>query len=238
MQRVIKQMQRQMIVTNSRPHTTVILAMSADGKIADKARSAARFSSSRDRVHLEAQIAQADAVLFGAGTLRAYHTSLPITAPQLLAQRARAEKPPQPIHIVCSPSANLDAGWRFFTQPIPRWLLTTPENALPWQETNDFAAIVTADTPFNWQTILEQLTSFGIQRLAILGGGQLIGALMADDLIDELWLTVCPVILGGETAPTPVAGTGFLAKTAKSLELMTVETVDGEIFLHYQVPHS
>ncbi|MDR9405249.1 MAG: dihydrofolate reductase family protein, partial [Halothece sp. Uz-M2-17] len=56
----------------NRPHTTVVLAMSADGKIADTARSAAEFSSHIDRAHLERQVAKADAILFGAGTLRAH----------------------------------------------------------------------------------------------------------------------------------------------------------------------
>ena len=54
-----------------RPHTTVVLAMSADGKIADVKRSPARFGSAADKAHLEKQVAQVDAVLFGAGTLRA-----------------------------------------------------------------------------------------------------------------------------------------------------------------------
>jgi riboflavin biosynthesis pyrimidine reductase len=40
-----------------RPHTTVILAMSADGKIADVRRSPARFGSKTDIAHLEEQIA-------------------------------------------------------------------------------------------------------------------------------------------------------------------------------------
>ncbi|MEC4803847.1 MAG: RibD family protein [Jaaginema sp. PMC 1079.18] len=218
-----------------RPHTIVILAMSLDGKIADRSRSPARFGSKRDRDRLEAQIAQADAVLFGAGTLRAYHTTLPITNPQLLIQRHQQGKPPQPIHIVCSASGNLDPDWRFFSQPLPRWLLTTPENAPRWQNSDGFAAIATANLPFDWQTILKQLLSSGVQRLAILGGGQLISALLAQNLIDEWCLTLCPLLLGGENAPTPASGVGFLAQNAPSLRLISAETIENEIFLHYQV---
>ncbi|MEB3293594.1 MAG: dihydrofolate reductase family protein, partial [Synechococcales bacterium] len=79
--------------------TTVVLAMSADGKISDRTGAAARFGSPQDQAHLEAQVAQADAVLFGAGTLRAYQTSLSIRTPELLAQRRQAGKPEQPIQI-------------------------------------------------------------------------------------------------------------------------------------------
>lgn len=80
----------------NRPYTTVVLAMSADGKIADVRRSPARFQSLTDRTHLEEQIAASDAVLLGAGTLRAYGTTLRISHPQLLLQRKQCSLPPQP----------------------------------------------------------------------------------------------------------------------------------------------
>lgn len=100
-----------------RPFTTVILAVSLDGKIADRDRSPARFGSAADKYHLEAQIAKADAVLFGAGTLRSYGTTLPISHPELLQQRHAQNKPPQPIHVVCSASGNINPQIAFFGKP-------------------------------------------------------------------------------------------------------------------------
>ena len=106
------------------PHTTVILAMSADGKITDCALTAARFGSANDKSHLEQQVANHDAVLFGNDTLRAYGSTLRVTSPDLVKQRELQGKPPQPVQIVCSRSREFDPNWRFFQQPIPRWLLT------------------------------------------------------------------------------------------------------------------
>lgn len=105
-------------------HTTVILAMSADGKITDSALTAARFGSANDKAHLEQQVANSDAVLFGNGTLRAYGTTMRVISPDLLKQRELAGKPPQPVQIVCSRSREFDPNLRFFQQPVPRWLLT------------------------------------------------------------------------------------------------------------------
>src|SRR6476646_8164397 len=205
----------------ARPYTTVVLAMSADGKIADVRRSPARFGSAADKAHLEKQVAQADAVLFGAGTLRAYGTTLRVFDPELLRMRSQQGQPRQPVQIVCSRWAVFDPDLRFFKQPVPRWLLTTTLGAKGWQEKSGFERILVAETAeqtLDLQNAFQQLVSLGIRRLAVLGGGELVASLMALDLIDELWLTVCPLILGGAIAPTPVEGLGFAAELAPRLE--------------------
>jgi 5-amino-6-(5-phosphoribosylamino)uracil reductase len=220
-----------------RPHTTVILAMSADGKIADTERSSARFGSAIDKAHLETQIAQADGVLFGAGTLRAYGTTLRVINPTLLQQRQQQNKPPQPIQIVCSQSAQLDLSAPFFRQPVPRWLITTAIEANSWHSSR-FERILTideVDEGIDWIVALQELCLLGIQRLAITGGGILVASLLALNLIDELWLTVCPLLLGGTNAPTPVEGIGFPENLAPRLELLSARAIEQEVFLHYRL---
>jgi 5-amino-6-(5-phosphoribosylamino)uracil reductase len=58
---------------------------------------------------------------------------------------------------------------------------------------------------------------------------------LAAGLVDEFWVTVCPLILGGVDAPTPVEGKGFLADVAPKLQLLAVKQVGQEVFLHYRV---
>ena len=229
-----------------RPHITVVLAMSVDGKIADIERSPARFGSAADKRHLETQISQADGILFGAGTLRTYGTTLKVSQPQLLQKRQMLGKLPQPVQIVCSGSGLIDPQLRFFQQPVPRWLLTSAEGLSFWQgrpefervllfysEASDQArgnqAILTAD----WSQILQALGGLGLERLAVTGGGELVASLLAADVIDELWLTVCPLILGG-AAPSLVAGAGFLEAAAPRLVLLSAAAVGSEVFLHYR----
>jgi len=279
----------------SRPHTTVILAMSADGKIADARRSPARFSSQRDRFHLEQQIAAADATIFGAGTLRAYGTTLSISDSKLLYRRLQKAQKSQPVQILASASANIDPQWRFFCQPVPRWLLTSAAGAKYWQGRSEFERVIVGESgvgnresgssgrggvlgdiscvvgeesrgaeeveeqrrtkshspltthhsPLNyqqptidWTFALEQLFSLGIKRLAVLGGGELVAAMLAVDLIDEMWLTVCPLLLGGTNAPSPVAGIGFPENLAPRLELLSAQAEGQEVFLHYRLQRS
>ncbi|MEG3897350.1 MULTISPECIES: dihydrofolate reductase family protein [unclassified Microcoleus] len=306
------------------PHATVILAISADGKIADAVRSPARFGSANDKAHLEQQVAASDAVLFGNGTLQAYGTTMRVISPELVKQRELQGKPPQPVQIVCSRSIEFDPNLRFFQQPVPRWLLTgqdsretalpspsptkdgetalpspypmknSRETALPSpsptkdgetalpspypmkdsRETalpspsptkdgetalpspypmkdgetalpspypmkdSKFDRTVYAKTAggeIDWIDAFQQLASFGLKRLAILGGGKLVASVLAAGLVDELWLTVCPLILGGADAPTPVEGKGFLGDLAPKLELLAVKQVGQEVFLHYRI---
>ena len=240
-----------------RPLATVILAISADGKIADAVRSPARFGSAKDKAHLEQQVAASDAVLFGNGTLQAYGTTMRVISPELVKQRELQGKPPQPVQIVCSRSSEFDPNLRFFQQPVPRWLLTGQdsrhtalpsslgtkdgETALPFpypMTNSKFDRIIYAKTAggeIDWIDAFQQLANLDIKRLAILGGGKLVASVLAAGLVDELWLTVCPLILGGADAPTPVEGKGFLADLALKLELLAVKQVGQEVFLHYRV---
>lgn len=267
-----------MVDEQNRPYTTVVLAMSADGKIADVKKSPARFSSPIDKTHLEQQIAASDAVLFGAGTVRAYSTTMRVSHPQLLEQRKQCSLPPQPVQILVSRQANIDPQLRFFAQPVPRWLLTTSVGAKHWQERPSFEKIIVCQTTegqgardqrreeedkegkklgiggempppshdpipspltpgcsIDWVDAGQQLANLGVKRLAVLGGGQLVASMLAADLIDELWLTVCPLILGGASSPTPVEGMGFDVALAPRLELVSVQAKEQEVFLHYRL---
>lgn len=219
------------------PWTTIILAMSADGKIADSLRNAARFTSKADLAHLETQIALADAVIFGAGTLRAYGTTLSVSNPDLLKQRKKKNQPLQPLQVVCSANGNLNPHWRFFSQPIPRVLLTTTEGAKYWFSigTDSFSHILISDRHnsqgINWQSAFQQLMSMGCQKIAILGGGELVASLLKENLVNELWLTISPTLIGGNKAPTPVGGAGLFP--FQSLQLIEVKQIEQEVFLHY-----
>ena len=74
----------------------------------------------------------------------------------------------------------------------------------------------------------------GVERVVAEGGGLLNAALFSADLVDELELTLAPVILGGSGAPTLVDGPGFTQGELKRARLLAHEaTKDGEVFLKY-----
>jgi 5-amino-6-(5-phosphoribosylamino)uracil reductase len=212
------------------PHCTVVLAITADGQLSDAPLTPARFGSAADLAHLETQVARADAVLFRAGTLRAYQTTFSVRDRTLLAQRQDRGQPPQAMHYVCSRRAEFDPRWRFFQQPIPRGLITTAQGAKLWQGRPEFSDIITTEDAIDWAQVWATFAAQGIERVAVLGGGQLVGALLRGGWVDELCLTLCPLVLG--------EGVPWLAgqlPQGVGLELLACEAIASEVFLRYRV---
>ena len=74
-----------------------------------------------------------------------------------------------------------------------------------------------------------------IQNLVVMGGGELVASLLSDGFVDDLYLTICPLLIGGKTAPTPVGGLGFILPRTPQLTLKSCQVAADEVFLHYSV---
>ena len=172
------------------PELRLVLAVSLDGRLAPPSGGAAQIGGRGDRRVLEEALAWADAVLVGANTLRLHGTTCLIRQPDLLEQRRSQGCPAQPTAVVVSRSGQFDPQLRFFSQPLRRWLLG-PELA-------EAPAGFEAALPLrSWGEALAALAARGQQRLVLLGGAELAGALLQEQRVDELQLTLCPQLLGG-----------------------------------------
>ncbi len=82
--------------------------------------------------------------------------------------------------------------------------------------------------------MLAQLERRGVERLLVETGGDLLFQFLAAGAIDEMFVTVCPLVVGGE-APTLADGAGFDLAGAPRLRLRSAEVEGDEAFLHYDV---
>jgi 5-amino-6-(5-phosphoribosylamino)uracil reductase len=172
------------------PELRLVLAVSLDGRLAPPGGGAAQIGGRGDRQVLEEALAWADACLIGGRTLRLHGSTCLIHAAPLLEQRLREGRPDQPAAVVVSRSGSFDPQLRFFSQPLQRWLLGPGQMAPP---TGFHAAMPL----LGWPEALMALAAKGLQRLVLLGGAELAGALLQEQLVDELQLTLCPLLLGG-----------------------------------------
>jgi 5-amino-6-(5-phosphoribosylamino)uracil reductase len=81
--------------------------------------------------------------------------------------------------------------------------------------------------------VLEALGKLGAKRVQVEGGGELIWSFLEEDLLDEIHVTLCPVAIGGQGAPTPAGGAGFDAASLKRAKLLEARREHDEMFLHY-----
>jgi riboflavin biosynthesis pyrimidine reductase len=86
--------------------------------------------------------------------------------------------------------------------------------------------------PVPW--ILEALQRRGVETLLVEAGGDLLFQFLAKDALDELYVTLCPLVIGGET-PSLADGHGFLRSEMRRLKLLSAEVEEDEIFLRYSV---
>ena len=182
-----------------RPSVRLVLAVSLDGRLAPASGGAAQLGGAGDRQVLEQALAWADAVLIGAGTLRAHRCTCLIHEPQLLAQREQEGRPLQPTALVVSRHPDFGLEWPFFQQALERQLLTPDRISV-----DGFSAIHRLQP--SWETTLVELAALGFHRLVLLGGAGLCASLLEADQVDELQLTLSPCLLGGRFSWIPSEG--------------------------------
>ncbi len=207
------------------------VAVSLDGRINTREGRFAFFGSARDHARMSRLRAGADAVLVGGATFRNWpHAALPEGD-----DRARLRG--RPWNVVVSRRLGLPFDADFFTEPAIRPLLLAPASALAarrgalpaeaegWDGTG-------GDLPVAW--ILAQLERRGVERLLVEAGGDLLFQFLAAGAIDEMFVTVCPLVVGGR-APSLADGAGFDLAGAPRLRQLGAETEGDEVFLHYEV---
>jgi 5-amino-6-(5-phosphoribosylamino)uracil reductase len=182
-----------------RPSVRLVLAVSLDGRLAPSSGGAAQLGGAGDRHVLEQALAWSDAVLIGAGTLRAHRCTCLIRDQQLLAQRKQDGRPLQPAAFVVSRNPDFCQDWPFFQQPLDRHLLT-PD----LMSAEGFCATYRLQP--SWDSTLVELAAMGFYRLVLLGGAGLCGSLLEADQVDELQLTLSPRLLGGRFSWIPSDG--------------------------------
>jgi len=216
-----------------RPFVYLNMVASADGRAALDGGTEA-LGSAADTLLLTELRALADAVLIGSGTLRAEGYGKLVGNPERVARRGAAGRAATPTAVLLSRSLDLpwDAGL-FAAADQPVIAYTGPEADAPPAVAAPLQ-VVRLDDP-SPAAALADLRARGIRALLCEGGPTLNRALLADGLVDELFLTLSPLLAGNADAPRIVEGEDLAAPIP--MELAWVLRHDDELYLRYRVGH-
>ncbi len=225
---------------------TVILNMvsSADGRAIVQGTEAGLGSDSDRRLMRELRV-HADVILSGAGTLRATGTSSRTGDPALAALRVARGKPEAAIAAVLSGSGDLPLDRPFFTARDFEAVVYLGQSAPPARleallGTGRRVVVVPAEDEVG-AMLRHMRTELGAGLLLVEGGPTMNGALLAAGLVDEVFLTLGALLVGGRDARTIVQDdreTSLAAATHLELVSAAPNLETSEVYLRYRVVRS
>lgn len=193
------------------------------------------LSTEPDQALFRAMRQMADVVLVGAETVRREGYGLVRLSERAREQRKSIGKPPNPPVAVVSRSLDLDWTARLFADAPEdaRTLVITCAAADPDRlaEAERFATVLVAgDETVEPAAALRALAELGYQVVLCEGGPTWLGELAAADCLDELCLSISP-LMGGDPFPVSVSPAG--AETAR-FSLKSIMSEDDTLFLRYE----
>ena len=178
-------------------------AASADGCINDNSGRRLVLSSPEDWEQVHRLRAGCDALLVGAGTLRADNPSLVLKDANLRALRRHRGMDEDFIKVAVSGSGNVDPASRFFTEGKGEKIVFTCNRV--GRDLHDAATVIRLPE-ITAEAIENALAERGVGTLMVEGGSSVLTMFLSEGAFDEFRLAVSPVIVGDSTAPRLTAG--------------------------------
>lgn len=207
----------------------VNMAMTLDGKVMRPEGKWYGLTSAEDRLRMDLYRREAQVLILGRNSVV---NDDPVVVPRNLQP---GERPPLPV-LICR-HALPPADRRIFRQAIVRPLLLIAADLDRGLDelarVCDIEILSPADlTPSG---VLQFLATRSFERALLEGGPRLNYSFFREDLVDFLYLTVVPYVIGQRTLPAILDGEEPLPDFDRpAWELIRTEQVAGEIFLQYR----
>lgn len=218
-----------------RPHVHAKWAMTLDGKIATHRGHSQWISNPTSRARVHHLRGQMDAILVGIGTALADNPTL----------TARPPGPRTPVRVVLDRTGRLPLHSTLVqtAREVPTLLATCACSGERRTRLEQAGVEVLVFPEEAGRVALDPLlVECGRRRwtnLLVEGGAGVLGSFLDARAIDEVHVFVAPLLAGGAGALSPLGGVGA-ARMDEALRLaeMTVESLDGDLYIHGRLPLS
>jgi len=220
---------------DGRPTVRLNMIASVDGAAYVAGRSGS-LGGTADKELFATLRALADVILVGAATMRVEGYGPAQLADAARAWRRESALGPVPPIAVVTRACRLEWHSPFFTEAEQRPIVITAASALAADRAaaGEVADVVVAgDDGVDLDRAVRCLGELGHDNVLAEGGPGIAAQLVAADLLDELCLTVSPMLVGGDARRIL---RGRAALSDNRLELCSVLTADGYLFLRYRRP--
>lgn len=206
-------------------------------------------NNEQDRVLMGILRAAADAVIVGAGTLRAVPRHLwtaehifPALATAYGAFRSLLGKAGPPLTVIVSGSGIIDASLPVFNSGRTSALIVTNREGLEQTHKHPLPPAVHVeavphDGKIRAREVIDAVNRVGrADTVLVEGGSHLLGDFVAEDLLDELFLTLAPQIAGqpeGKPRLGLIEGKEFAPGHPLWTRLVSVKRGESHLFLRY-----
>ena len=204
--------------------------MTLDGKIATRTRDS-RISSKSDLKELHKLRSSVDAVMIGVGTELK-------DDPRLTVRRVKGRSP---IKIVVDSLARTSPNARIFsTTKVEKVILavskSAPSSRVTALERAGASVLKCGRMKVDLKALLRALSRMGISNILLEGGGNLNWSMLESKLVDEIRVTIAPMIVGGKKAITLAEGAGVDdINRSVGLSLIKLSRNGLEVKLRYKV---
>lgn len=217
-----------------RPYVLLSVATSVDGYIDDTSTSRLLLSNSEDFDRVDQVRAESDAILIGAGTMRADNPRLLVNSPERRQQRIAAGKPEYPLKVTITASGDLDRELKFWHHGGEKVAYTVDAATGKLRERlSGLADVVSTGPDLDFGAVLDDLGERGVRRLMVEGGGQVHTAFLSQGLADEIHLAIAPLLVGEASAPRVLYPAAYPGGSTRRMKLVESRTIGDVVLLRY-----